>query len=70
LILIDLAKFAKTLILLALGEKQGKRGGCDSNENAMYTQHYSTVWRSRQWGRGRITEELSIDPSEAGYGGE
>jgi hypothetical protein len=37
LILNSLTKLCKVLILLALGEKQGKRGGRNSNVNTMYT---------------------------------
>jgi hypothetical protein len=70
LILEDLTGLRKMLILLVLREKQGKRGGSNSNLKAMYTQHYSTVLDPRQWGRSRITDEPSSGSSEAGYGGE
>jgi hypothetical protein len=51
LILEDLAKSLKVLILLALGEKQGDTTGRNSNVNAIYTYNCSTVFALRQ-GRG------------------
>jgi hypothetical protein len=53
----DLVKLPKLLILLALEAKRDRRGGRNSNVNAMYTQHYDTVLDSRQWRGTELRQE-------------